>query len=541
MPITKSHKAFRWATLMPVDANNIILEQAFARFLVLIRTKGRPITSTTKDTLYPENLVEIVKDDTTYFQGIVGDPQRERLLEHWLASDFATCIRAGMGRGGRERVASLKPIHMSTIKLLDPRIRSQDRDLSLFLFNVFRDSDLIIGENSVLLPYLQKGTVPFGDTDLTIHEGQAASLDVETLFLLRLLEHFEADLPDNRKKVAPHTFLCPAQQQLLVSDTARLLVYKDVIPRRELIQYLISLFSFHSALYCLRTFALVLKLVETKKYRCGKCKGIKQDTIHLLGECEHHPDIFVDLTNGQNKTCDELAKQKVAKHYGIMFRYFRAHYTLKKLDEFAKVSHGPSYNGSVEEAIGCLSDKNLGGYFLTKLGEVTRVEEDAEPDPEIKAIQDLKLDPLDAYVEVLYQKTFKSRSRNHKALMASLCGLNREDGFLHGGRGKRRKYVLGNGLLEILVQLAVVGVKGGQFITQPITVANFVKWLRDRYGILIDSTGEPNDSPDVARALEVNYTALKDRLRQLGFFTDLSDASISQVIKPRFPITVDPS
>ena len=27
-----------------------------------------------------------------------------------------------------------------------------------------------------------------------------------------------------------------------------------------------------------------------------------------------------------------------------------------------------------------------------------------------------------------------------------------------------------------------------------------------------------------------------DRLRQLGFFTDLSDASISQVIRPRFPI-----
>jgi hypothetical protein len=63
--------------------------------------------------------------------------------------------------------------------------------------------------------------------------------------------------------------------------------------------------------------------------------------------------------------------------------------------------------------------------------------------------------------------------------------------------------------------------------------------LRSRYGILIDSTGETNDSPDIARALEVNYTALKDRLRQLGFFTDLSDASISQVIKPRFPITVD--
>ena len=123
--------------------------------------------------------------------------------------------------------------------------------------------------------------------------------------------------------------------------------------------------------------------------------------------------------------------------------------------------------------------------------------------------------------------------------MGSLCGLNRDDGFLHGGRGKKRKYVLGNQLLELLVQLAVVGVRRGHFVTEPITVSEFVQWLRNRYGVLIDSICETNDSPDIARALEVNYTALKDRLRQLGFFTDLSDASISQVIKPRFPIIAD--
>jgi hypothetical protein len=36
--------------------------------------------------------------------------------------------------------------------------------------------------------------------------------------------------------------------------------------------------------------------------------------------------------------------------------------------------------------------------------------------------------------------------------------------------------------------------------------------------------------------LNNNYEALKNRLRQLGFYTDLSDASNSQVIKPRFKI-----
>jgi hypothetical protein len=41
----------------------------------------------------------------------------------------------------------------------------------------------------------------------------------------------------------------------------------------------------------------------------------------------------------------------------------------------------------------------------------------------------------------------------------------------------------------------------------------------------------------VNRALAVNYDALKTRLRQLGFFTDLADASNSQVIAPRSEIT----
>lgn len=157
MAITKAHKAFRWIASMPIDANNVLLEQAFARFLVLVRTKGRPITSTTKDTLHPEDLVEVVEDDNAHFQGIDGDAQRRRLLEHWIGSDFVTSIKAGMGHTGKERIANLKPIHMSTIKLLDPRIRSQDRDLSQFLYNVFRESDLIIGEGSLLRPTLRKG------------------------------------------------------------------------------------------------------------------------------------------------------------------------------------------------------------------------------------------------------------------------------------------------------------------------------------------------------------------------------------------------
>ena len=81
MGIDRRHKAFRFDKIMPIDANNIILEQAFVRFLVLIRTKGIPITSTTKDTLYPKSLVKLITEDPTHFQGMGADSHRKQLLE----------------------------------------------------------------------------------------------------------------------------------------------------------------------------------------------------------------------------------------------------------------------------------------------------------------------------------------------------------------------------------------------------------------------------------------------------------------------------
>ncbi|MGA2614293.1 MAG: hypothetical protein ABSG38_12715 [Spirochaetia bacterium] len=537
MPLDKKHKAFRFPKVMPIDANNVIFEQAFARLLVLARTKGLPITSTTKATLHPEDLVDIITQDDEHFQGIKDDPQRKRLLEQWLASDFTTCVKEGRGRAGEARIASMKPIHMSTIKLLDPRIRSQDRDVSVFLYNIFRDSGLLDTES--LMPFLTQGTIDFGEHDLKIYEAEAKKLDIEALFLLRLLENFKVDLADRRKKVVTHDFLCLAQKQLIVNDTARLLVYKDSIPRRELIQYLMMLLSFHTALYCIKSFAMVNGIVDTKKLRCSRCKGMRSDDdINSLSQCDYHPDIFVDLTNGQSETCDRLAKENVARHYATMYRYFRSHYKLAKLDEFARTF--PGYAGTLDELVKFMGHKDVDAFFRVKLSDVTKVEDGEEQDPEIRAVVDLKLPPFDAYVEILTQKTFKSRIKNHRKLMASLCGLNRDDGFLHGGRGQKRKYVLGSQLLELLVQLAVVDARSRHghigFYTKPITITEFVKWLWNRYGILIDNSRNSGDNPEVGRALEANYSALKDRLRQLGFFTDLSDASISQVIRPRFPI-----
>jgi hypothetical protein len=539
MALDKKHKAFRFKKVMPIDANNLNFEQAVVKFLVLLQTKGRKILNTSRqEFLYPEDLIDVIKTDHQNFEG-VNEPTRERLLKNWINDDFAVTIKETRRKTGPGRISNLKPLHMATIKLLDPRVRSQDRDASEFLFNVFKGSD-ITADDSFLISFLLQGTNRIGQYDLRLDPNYQDQLDIETLFLLKLLDHFRVDNPNTtaKGKVEDFEFLCSASKNLFLSDTLKLLVYKNTVPRRELFQYLRILFSFHTSLFVLKSFELINNLVDNRMTRCQVCTRIQGERdFDNLCKCDFQPRFFVDLTNGQDKTCDALSKRSVNRHYSTMFRYFKSHYKLKKLAEFA-ASHGTP-NPTLSELIRFLDSPQLEAYFLVTLGQIL-ADEDLRDDPEIKSIMSLPISSFDKYIEILCQdkSNWKNLVSHHKQLTKDLFGMNREDGFMQGGRGKQRKYVLGNQLLEVLVQVAVVGAKEGQFITQPITINHFTNWLKNRYGLLIDYSGEVNESPEVARALEANYVALKERLRQLGFFTDLSDASNSQVIRPRFPVNI---
>lgn len=539
MALDRKQKAFRYFPVMPFEANNINFEQAVVRLLVLLHTKGKVISKTNKDTLYPESLVEILKDNKNHFEGI-SDPIRERLMKNWISSDFATTVTEGKGRQGRARISNLKPLHLSTIKLLDPRIRSQDRDISIFLYNVFKGT-AVASDNDFLMSFLLEGTKRDGQFNLVTDESKFNELDIETQFLLRLLDNFRVDLPStNANLVADYKFLCEAQQKQFLFDTMKLLVYKQSVPRRELFHYITVLFNFHSALFAIKTFSQINNFVKNQKTKCSACVTIKSEAdFSKFSKCEFQPHIFVDLTLGQDRLCDILSKKNVESDYNEMYNYFKSHYKLVKLSEFAKTQGNP--NPTVDQLIGYLTNPALEGFFNYKLADIT-VDEDLRDDPDVQAILQMNIPAIDKYVEILCndKSNWKNLVARHKRLMSGLCNMNREDGFLQGGRGRQRKYVMGNLLLEVLVQLAVVDYKihNNQYepYTKTITIVSFVDWLKNRYGIHINEWVMNSDSPETAKALNNNFLALKERLRQLGFYTDLSDASNSQVIKPRFKI-----
>ena len=99
---------------------------------------------------------------------------------------------------------------------------------------------------------------------------------------------------------------------------------------------------------------------------------------------------------------------------------------------------------------------------------------------------------------------------------------------------------MGSLLLEVLLQIAVLDHDNTTFRTRELRIDELLVFLRERYGICVDMLppgdgfGEP--SIDDRRALRANLEGLKGRLRELGFFRDLSDAYVTQTITPRYSI-----
>ena len=66
-----------------------------------------------------------------------------------------------------------------------------------------------------------------------------------------------------------------------------------------------------------------------------------------------------------------------------------------------------------------------------------------------------------------------------------------------------------------------------------------VAGIRERYGLIINGINEPRFADaDISMnaAFRANMDALKDKLRQIGFYTDMSDACILQKIRPRYKL-----
>jgi len=519
--LKRNQKLFRMDVVYPLDANNVDVEEAMSRLFVYLRTGGRQITRTDKqvfiasrpDAETPKAVLETALEvNGEYFKGVDKlDHERKNLLTDWLESHFALMARRGKSKGGQYRMSGLRPLHFAVIKLFNPQVKRQDRYLSDFWYNALKDDEVLTSHTeSLFKKFFGVGVQLYGDNDYRINEASLTNLategklDIELLFLLRLLQPFDTDKYSTRPtdQVPNFSFLCSEQIDLMRQDLKLLFLYENHIPRRELINYMMTVMIFHAALYFFQIVKIANHMVEHGELPAPR--GI----LPKPGEGRSHTpfelDFFCDMTNGHDSDVDKLAKHRYLKHFKEIEQYFKSEYFIKKLDEFAgsyltpdqREKRGQEYIHILLK--GFRNHRDLDGYFARDIQNVREAgydDESKQYNPEIERIiticNERKLNKLETFVEILYHFQYGTLRDQHRKLIAGLCGTELDRGFMQGRGRAKRKYAIGNELLEVLIQLAVLEHRESDDIWQsrPIPIRDFVDWLRGRYGLLINNLG----------------------------------------------------
>ena len=114
--------------------------------------------------------------------------------------------------------------------------------------------------------------------------------------------------------------------------------------------------------------------------------------------------------------------------------------------------------------------------------------------------------------------------------------------LLADGRSRKhpRRGALGSKLLETLVQLLVLEpTENGSYESRSLSIDELAQSIRGRYGLIINGVNEKRFADadvETNAAFAENVNAFKNKLRQTGFYTDLSDACILQKIRPRYKL-----
>lgn len=495
---------------------------------------------------------EFLADFLEHPEWFAGFDKHADIARAWIETDLMDLVNRGKSN---QALAAPRPLHGNTYKFRNAKHTRDYGAAEQIYWMLFYARK---GKGQAARDALKRFFFPGIDL-VTDRYDPSATVDVETQAILRLDHQVTQDMKDSK---VPSRFqpLCNGQADIMADDILRLLAYEPHIPRSVLVDYLKTLMAFHLALYHLRLLQMLPKLV---KQRAGNdlCTAkecpINPALDNALEGCPYPVALVVDMGDVNNPHMTELARKSTDRLYRQIPAFVQSNYIVKKLDEMAeylsKKTGKLATPGGCEFSVGDLVsllrpeyDTDRQAYFKFRLAslieESTSGNEDV--DPEIRDVMGMGLDEFDSFIEILMAYRGKYHRQYITECLDSLLLKNKSNGLLAQPRtqGSPRRFVLGSKLLEVLLQVAVLTQDGGRFVTREVRIEELLALLRNRYGLYIDRLadgGQVNSSILDRRALRLNLEAFKRRLREIGFYEDLSDAYVTQKVSPRYSIGKD--
>lgn len=552
MALQKRDKEFRLSKISYLDFKLTEMDRVLTNLFSRIQHDGYP----SRLRQARENTVDLFAEHfLSQPDKFKGFSENREIVTRWIETHLMDLVNRGKAN---QAVAAPRPLHGYTYRFRNPR-HCRDYGSSQHIYEMLHHARN--GRGKIALQRLK--SFFFEGIDPNTHEyDPAVEVDVETQALLALTQRdVVQDTPDttNREQYPP---LCIGSADLMADDLVRLLVYKRHIPRSVMVDYLKVLLSFHLALYHLRLLKLLPALVRKHgaepicaSWRCPMDPARTEDPH---GDCPYQIGLLLDVANIPNTHLARLGEQSADLHYRRIAPFMKAYFTAKKLDEFGtnllmqgKLHGGIDRKLTMSQVLSLLDGKYdsereiFFGMRLAALLEHAALEDD-ELDPRLKEIGNMGLDKLNAYIESIVAFRGKFQRDYMVECLDSLLLKNKPGALLAQTRKRAapRRFILDSRLLEVLLQISVlkVGEKSTLgYKTEEIRVEDLLLLLRKRYGLFVDrlpvGEGFGDASIEDREALRKNKEAFKNKLREIGFFQDLSDAYVTQFVTPRYQIS----
>lgn len=517
MPIklNKEESVFRNELIFTVDAKQINIDYTFVNLFMLLKHNGiRPSQRNRRG----ENVfIRIEKLKTIVSQleesgDLIGFKENMGAAELWMRTNLVNLVNRG--NTDKEEISSLKPIHLHSY-----RVRNAQKTRDYFSADqvyLMLSMDTKVKEN--LINFLAEG---YDSSTNEILRGN--HLDVDSLGIIHLMKSISPGFMESSTSLNKIKPLLLEQSTKYCEDVRKLLVYKNEIPRGVLIDYLKTITSFHLALYINKLIYMLPRMVD---------EGTTEITDNW--------SVVLDVTDDFDSKISSLAIADAEKTYNSIYKYIKSSFQITTVINRFLLDKTDS--ASITKALAILKNDRETLELKCESKWIDMIA-NLEDEDKVLAAEKVKYEEtfFDKYVELLVKEKGPYQHKYHLTFIDSLCQKNNERGFLAQGRSKKhpRRYVLGTRLLETLVQIQVLDREDDKFITRSLSIEELMENLRERYGLIINGQNEERfKDADLHTniAFKENVEAFKLKLRQIGFYNDLSDAYILQKIRPRYSL-----
>lgn len=513
--INKNEGVFRNELILTSDAKVINIDNTLVNLFMLLKHNGiRPKQRASKGQSLEIDIDKIIDyfkilESKGDFKGI---SENKQAVEIWIRQNLINLVNRGNLE--KEKISSLKPIHLESY-----RIRNAKNTRDYFSADQVY---IMLGQKPAIKEELKKYLLQGWDPQ-TNEFLYGNSLDVDSLGILHLIKNIKPGLIESNTTLNQKVPLLSKQAELFCEDIHRLLVYKELIPRSVLIEYIKTITSFHLSIYSFKVINYLPRMID-------------QNQIDI----ENDWKVVVDVTDNLESKVSAFAIRDAENNYNAIYNYIKASFQVNTIINAFGLDK--SNSTSLKQAINKLNDKSdMVESTLTAYWNVLRNNQSDDDKELLDGMVKYEDSSFDKYVETLMKVKGPYQLKYYPQFLDSISQKNNDRGFLTQGRSKKypRRFVLGTRLLEALVQIQVLHLEDDKFFTQNISIEDLMANLKIRYGLVINGLSEEeyrNADVNTNLAFKENVDAFKSKLRQIGFYNDMSDAYILQKVRPRYEL-----